>query len=250
MNNNYNNKLLLSHNKGDNTANLTENVEIITNNSTENLNNSSIHGKILDNNSSEKYSFLLHPSDILFTLTINPSHYKENVNYLIGKMIVVKEDVEINLSNLSEILGYMKIDKLYIFSINTEDTPSKTNITKVKGLTPINYMELGVENFIKVLNTGNYNFLDYNRDCLYILRNGSYIDIKSILTKIMGYETKLGRGGSQKAHMLSPLDLRLSCYLMAMFNLNHKLISSLNTFNYISKDRYLVYFEQNNNNNN
>jgi hypothetical protein len=29
----------------------------------------------------------------------------------------------------------------------------------------------------------------------------------------------VGRGGSQKAHMISPIDFRLSCYLMAMFNL-------------------------------
>lgn len=44
--------------------------------------------------------------------------------------------------------------------------------------------------------------------------------------------------------MLSPLDFRLSCYLMAMFNFNHELISYLNTFNDITKDRYLSYTER------
>ena len=40
--------------------------------------------------------------------------------------------------------------------------------------------------------------------------------------------------------MLSPLDLRRT-YLMAMFNFNYNLINSLNTFDYISKDKYLSY---------
>jgi hypothetical protein len=47
-----------------------------------------------------------------------------------------------------------------------------------------------------------------------------------------------------KAHALSPLDLRLSSYLMAMFNFDYKLISSLNSFNLMSKDRYLSYMDK------
>jgi hypothetical protein len=48
-------------------------------------------------------------------------------------------------------------------------------------------------------------------------------------------------GGGQKAHVLSPLDFRLSSYLMAMFNFNFKFINYLNTFNEISKDKYLSW---------
>lgn len=47
-----------------------------------------------------------------------------------------------------------------------------------------------------------------------------------------------------KAHALSPLDFRLSCYLMAMFNFDYNLISSLNSFNIMSKDRYLSYMDK------
>jgi hypothetical protein len=85
------------------------------------------------------------------------------------------------------------------------------------------------------------NFSEYNKTSLYILRDGSYLDIKNIFASINGYETNLGRGGSQKAHILSPMDLRLSFYMMAMFKSNYKLISTLNTFNVITKDRYLSY---------
>jgi len=54
----------------------------------------------------------------------------------------------------------------------------------------------------------------------------------------------LDDGGGQKAHILSPLDIRLSCYLLAMFNFNHEVISYLNIFNNITKERYLSYKEK------
>ena len=53
----------------------------------------------------------------------------------------------------------------------------------------------------------------------------------------------VGRGGSQKAHALSPLDIRLTTYVMAMFNFDYNLISSLNSFNTMGKDRYLSYID-------
>jgi hypothetical protein len=110
----------------------------------------------------------------------------------------------------------------------------------------INYIEIGTEDFVKFLNLGSHNFLDYNKDCFYILRNGSYIDVNNILTNISGCSAKVGRGGYKKAHMISPLDFRLTSYILAIFNFNSKLISSLNTFNDISKDRYLLYYDVNN----
>lgn len=54
----------------------------------------------------------------------------------------------------------------------------------------------------------------------------------------------MGDGGGQKAHILSPLDFRLSSYLLAMFNFNYLLFNKLNMFNDLSKDRYLSYKER------
>jgi hypothetical protein len=65
-----------------------------------------------------------------------------------------------------------------------------------------------------------------------------------MLTKINDCYVNLGRGGGQKAHIISPLDFRLSCYLIAMFNFNYKLVNCLNTFNDLNKDRYLPYIER------
>jgi len=48
----------------------------------------------------------------------------------------------------------------------------------------------------------------------------------------------------QKAHMISPLDLRLTYHLMAMFKFDYKYITYLNTFNVVTKERYLTYTEK------
>jgi arginine deiminase len=152
-------------------------------------------------------------------------------------MIIVREIKNINLYDLSKVLGCINIDKLYIFSINNLDISSKVDIIKVKEPSMVNYIEIGIENFNAFLNIENSKITEYNRDSLYILRNASYIKVKNLLTKINGTDVSIGRGGSQKAHMISPKDFRLSCYLMAMFKGDFKLISYLNTFNDISKDR-------------
>ena len=86
--------------------------------------------------------------------------------------------------------------------------------------------------------------MDFNKDSLFIVRGGNWIDIKNLFATINNQNVNVGRGGSQKAHALSPLDLRLSCYLMAMFNFDYKLISKLNSFNILTKDRYLSYMDK------
>ena len=100
------------------------------------------------------------------------------------------------------------------------------------------------EYFIRFLNQEGTNFSDYNMHSMYIIRGGNFINIKNLFKMINDCYVNIGRGGPQKAHVLSPLDFRLSCYLMALFNFNNNLISSLNTFNDLSKDRYLPYIER------
>ena len=133
----------------------------------------------------------------------------------------------------------MKIEKLNIFSIDSQLKIKTMNIIIANKGSKVKYIEMHPETFIEFLNFDNNNFLSYNKDSMYIVRSGDYIDIKNIFTIINNYDVNLVRGGSQKAHMISPLDFRMSCYLMAMFNFNYKVISYLNMFNDISKDRYL-----------
>ena len=165
----------------------------------------------------------------------------ETIN-LVSKMVILGELSYIYLDELSTTLKSINIDKLKIFNIDKNLNFNINSTTSKKG-SEVNYIELNGEQFVKYINSVHSNFLDYNRYCLYIIRDGSFSDIKNLFKLINTCPVDIGRGGSrsQKAHMLSPLDLRLTTYLMAMFNFNYKLVSSLNTFNYISKDRYLSF---------
>jgi hypothetical protein len=136
-------------------------------------------------------------------------------------------------------LGHIGIKELNIFSIHNKSDVEPFNIVKIDKGSKIKYVEVNLNTFIEFINFETNNFLDYNKKSLYIIRGGSYIDIKNLFTTINNTQVNLGRGGGQKSHILSPLDFRLSCYLMAMFNFDSNLINNLNTFNYITKDRYL-----------
>jgi hypothetical protein len=184
----------------------------------------------------DSFEFPLGINDTVFTLTVNKSIYKSGVITIVSKMVVFNELKYINLDDISRVLSGMKIEQLNIFSINSQ--LESINTIKTNKGSRVMYLDMNVEQFVKLLNY-NGNFSDYNKNSLYILRGGNYIDIKNLFTAIGGYPVNLGRGGSQKSHMLSPLDLRLSSYLMAMYNFDYELINNLNTFNYISKNRYL-----------
>jgi len=156
-------------------------------------------------------------------------------------MMVIKELKYVNLDDMSAMLGHMRIKELKIFSIHdTNYVPENKplNVSTNKGCF-VRYMDVKLDIFIKLINQENNNFFDYNQHSLYIIRGGNYLDIKNIFTTINNKPYNLGRGGSQKQHILSPLDFRLSSYMLAMSAFNYKLISTLNTFNYIPKDRYL-----------
>jgi hypothetical protein len=172
-------------------------------------------------------------------LTRNPSFYKENINNIVSKIVVIKESKNININEVSKILGAMQIEKLNIFSIDYNSNLDAVNYIVTNNNPKITYVEIQPKNFIEFLNLENHKFVDYNKDSLYLVRGASYLDIKNLFTEINHCQVNLCRGGSQKAHVLSPLDFRLSCYLMAMFNFDFKLINYLNTFYDLNKDRYL-----------
>ena len=183
-------------------------------------------------------------TDILLTLTINKVPYKKGVIDLIAKIFIVREIQVVDLNNLADVLGGMKIDVLNIISISKYHEDREPIAISFKGSCHIKYIELGFEKFKNEIKVPNFKFLKFNKNTLYIIRDSNYLDVKNLFTEVSGVKVNVGRGGSQKSHILSGLDFRLACYLMAMFDFNFKLISYLNTFNDLSKDRYLPYNEK------
>jgi hypothetical protein len=91
-------------------------------------------------NKSNKLNFSFGSSDVVFSLTTKGNSYTKNVSNLIKKMLIVRKDV--NLSDLSKTLGFMKMDKLYFFSIYPDGISGNININKVKESSLINYIEI------------------------------------------------------------------------------------------------------------
>ncbi len=151
----------------------------------------------------------------------------------------------VNLKILANALHQMKIDKLHIFSIHKHEKSDDERVERIKIEEPmiINYVDISYNKFIEFINQPDIDFLNFNKNTLYILRDGDFLDVKNLFTKINNCDVNVGRGGSQKSHIISPLELRMLTYLLVMYNFDYKYISYINTFNDLNKSRYLPYID-------
>jgi hypothetical protein len=158
-------------------------------------------------------------------------------------MVMINSTIETNLQNISNLANTMNIKNFYIFSIVACET-LEFEITSVQEPCNVHYVEIGLKYFVEkyLPNPENIKFWEHNRDTLYILRDGVYSDIQELFVKIQDINVKLVRGASQKSHMVSPVDFRLSCYLMILFNMDSDKFMKNNSFNLLTKDKYLPSF--------
>nr|YP_009262053.1 hypothetical protein [Chrysoporthe austroafricana]AMX22128.1 hypothetical protein [Chrysoporthe austroafricana] len=153
---------------------------------------------------------------------------------------MINEITQIDLNDIERNVELFNINKFILFLIDGDSEMCLLNSDRNRFF----FRKLDVKSFDILLNNLRDQFLKYNKNSLFILRSSNYIHVKKLFTGIEGFQTNVGRGGSQKSHILSPLDFRLSAYLMAMFNFNYTYINNLNAFNYLGKERYLLYFDK------
>jgi hypothetical protein len=70
------------------------------------------------------------------------------------------------------------------------------------------------------------------------LRSKDFGEIKDLFSTICNKKVNLSKE-SQKSCILSPIDFRLSAYIMAICDNNYMQFSWVNNFNFLKKDRYL-----------
>lgn len=182
----------------------------------------SLEINILDLEESEITAFSISCTDVMLVLALNNKLSSENINILEGKITSVRETQKVKLFDLSKILNRMMIDELNIFSISKKYRLNNVNIIRNKEPSIVNYIEIRPQDFANQLNNKDLDFVNYNKKSLYIFRNNNFIHIKKVFNKINGIYTNICSAPSTKSHMISPLDFRLCCYLMAMFNFNYK----------------------------
>jgi hypothetical protein len=158
---------------------------------------------------------------------------------VISKSIILKNTLTNNLENISHLCNIIGIDSLIIFSINIR-SKFESKVIKIDLPNKIVYIELDLETFIENFANGEkVDFWHHNKNTLYILRDGNISDLNLLFNTIENVNTKVVRGSSQKSHMLSPIDFRLSNYLMLLFNMDYNKVNNQNSFNILDKKRYL-----------
>lgn len=180
----------------------------------------------------------------MFLLTINYNSKNKDITHLTTKMVILNNSVENSLSNVANLSCYMGLDSLYVISIVMSEE-FQYEIKEVESSCNVKYIEVGIRYFVEhyLENQNSDHFWKFNKNTLYILRDGNYSDVKALFTRIQDIKVNIVRGSSQKSHMVSPIDFRLSCYLMILFNMDYKRMNSENSFNLITKNRYLPSFK-------
>lgn len=171
---------------------------------------------------------------------MNNNSKNKDITHLATKMTMLNNTIENDLAYISAISAAMQLDRLYIIEISM-DNLFECEIYELEQQSNVKYIKIGLkfflENFLE--NPNNKDFWVYNKNTLYILKDGNYSDIRELFTIIQDTQVKLVRGSSQKSHMVSPIDFRLSSYLLILCKMNYKKFNSENSFNVLSKDKYL-----------
>lgn len=150
----------------------------------------------------DNFKFPISINDTMFTLVRNIGFNNKTINDVVSKMAIIKELRYVDLNDLSLILSHMKIKELNIFSIgNSSSIDNIVNCYRVDKGSMVNYLEFTPEQFIAYINSEDNKFLNYNGNSMYIIRSGSFIDMKNLFKVINGNHVNIGRWrGSESSH--------------------------------------------------
>ena len=87
-------------------------------------------------------------------------------------------------------------------------------------------------------NSKCFDFILNNKNCLYIIKDGTYSDFVTFFEYINNKHFNIVRG-LQKSHIISESELRLNNYLLSMFKLDFNTVRLVNNFTGINKSMYL-----------
>lgn len=160
-----------------------------------------INYRPLKNNSEMDLSKLhisIYLGDTLFVFTKDNKEYNNKMTSFIGKIAVLDNETPVDLSFLSKtVLKGMGIDILNIFSINLTDRIDKEIFIINEGST-IRYIEIGVISFIGLMTEQFELFYKWNLHSLFILRDGTYRDMKYILSQVGEHGINLWKGKERR----------------------------------------------------
>src|SRR5260370_34334463 len=157
------------------------------------------------------FYFPIRSADTLLAVTLMKPTLKNKQNKpinAIGKMMAINCSIRVILADLLGNLENLSINYTAILSINLREDIKEEVFYINSGKFSVVYVEIGINYFIEMVNENPSRYAVLNKNILYIFRNATYSDINYILSQMGEYGINLGRGGTQKSHAVSPLELR------------------------------------------
>jgi hypothetical protein len=182
--------------------------------------------------------FFIEEGDILFTIS-NPNNLvKEGHNTLNIKLFYPKDFHQENYINFFRNLYELGVNKLQFLTI-CDSFDKEYNNPYVEGdFKVINILKT---NFMDFINSGVYNFGDNNKYTLYLLKKGTFDQIKTLF-QVADREYVINFGkGSQKSHICSDIEFRLTLYLFALYNKDFNFLRYSNNFSNLNKNQYTTF---------
>lgn len=166
--------------------------------------------------------------------------------HMIASTYFVNKSHEISYNNLFVNISSLGINKffiVYIIDLTQEEIDSqyKSDFYRNNQLWfEVHYTSR--QNFIPMINSGSFNFNETNKYCLYIFLGMSWVELITMF-KSEDINIIVSGGSPTKRHLLSPLEIRLSSYIVALFDMNTIEAINHNNFKFVDKERYLPIFD-------
>lgn len=163
--------------------------------------------------------------------------------HLIASTYFVDRTLIISYDDLFYNIGVLNLKRITIYHIQEQiGNECKSFNDEFIGVYYVSY-----EHFANFISSSDFNFDFNNRYCLFIFYGLSWGEI--VLKFKQDLDITVSGGSNVKRHLLSPVQARLTSYMIALFNLNCLEVFRHNRFNILDKNQYLPYFDFSNKSN-
>lgn len=184
------------------------------------------------------------PESVHVVLSSTKHTSTHKIQHLIASTYLIDRELLIPYETLIKNIKILGLKKLMIFHILDleQDSINQQHKGFVSEFLEIDY--ISTDTFVHLIMSVDFNFSVINKHCLYICHQMSW---SGVIRKFKrDIDVTISGGSNVKRHLLSPLDVRLSSYLIAIFNLNCLEVINHNNFNALDKNIYLPYADMSN----
>jgi NADH-ubiquinone oxidoreductase chain 5 len=211
---------------------------------TEDLNYLNEHTSLKANLDLPKVDLIqLRAGDLLVVLSSLDNFKTNKCTSIVSKLFFIKDNHKLWLNDMRSNLNIFGVKSTYVFYIGDFEQKNDTlnpTLTSYQEEFLV-FMHFKYTEWLPFVNSNHYDFIKNNNHCLYIIKDGTFTDVKKLFQYINWKPVNVGRGSTQKSHITSDLDARMQTYLLSIYNLNVNSVRYNNNFSNVEKSAYLTY---------